>query len=501
MVQLLCVLLELGPKNTCEMHPNRYAIGLLLLLTPLSGFSTTIHVPEDHPNIQAAIDAASDGNTIIIADGVYSGDGNINLEWDATFKHLIIKSENGRDHCIIDCREEGRAFLLNNGQDERDVIEGVTITNGMVLGAGGAIYIYSASPTIRNCTFINNTSSGYHDNSYSGCGGAIMVHYEASPILQGNILRDNTASNLGGGIVFAEYSSGLVENNIIDGNKALDDWGGGIALWNNSGPLIINNLIINNSCSGFKGGRGGGIYLDHTDTKLVNNTIAFNQTTGDEYGDGYGGGLYIGNWAAPEIRNCIIWHNHSGPSSMNIYFDPMKWLDISYCNVEEDLGHIFDLEPHTNIDAAPGFMDAENGNFQLSMDSPNINKGIPDTAGLDLPLVDLSGNLRIVGDIVDIGAYEFTLASGLEALVDDGDFILYPNPASGIFFLEILETHSQEALLVRIYDVGGKLVLEESPNATASAISIDVSSKPDGIYLLTVQAKGQLLYRQKIVKQ
>jgi len=482
------------------MNPHRLTITVIIFLIPIVGFSSIIHIPGDYPTIQAGIDSAGDGDTILIADGTYSGQGNIGIEWDANTKHLLIMSENGHDNCVIDCMQEDRGFLLNNGQDHRDVIDGLTITNGLVIGAGGAIHISSASPIIRNCMLVNNTAEGYHDNSYSGCGGALMVYGASDPLIQGNIIRHNIASNLGGGLLFAEYATGVVESNIIDGNKALDDWGGGIALWNNAELLIINNLIINNSCSGFNGGRGGGIYLDHKESKLVNNTIAFNFTSGDEYEDGFGGGICIGKWAVPVIQNCIIWHNRSGATSMNIYFDPREWLDISYCNVENDLGHIFDLEPHTNMDALPEFADTANGNFQLLWKSPCINKGNPDTTGLQLPDFDLAGNQRIYESSVDIGAYEFDMPSSLPMILEDEGFHLYPNPSSGIFFLEIRAKTIQEKLLVRIHNVEGKLVLEENVDTSISIVPIDFNMQPDGIYLLTVLSKEQMLYMQKIIK-
>jgi len=483
------------------MNPHRYAIGAIFLLIPILAYPATIHVPDDHSTIQSAIDAAGDGDTILIAGGTYSGAGNIGIEWDATVKHLVIISENGRDHCIIDCLQEGRGFLLNNGQDHRDVIDGLTITNGLVMGAGGAIHISSTSPTIRNCMLVNNTADGYHDNSYSGCGGALIVYNASAPLIQGNIIQDNVASNLGGGLLFAEGASGVLENNVIDGNKALDYHGGGITLWNNSSPSIINNLIINNSCSASMGGRGGGIYLDHSMSKLVNNTIAFNYTIGDSYGDGSGGGIYIGNWAVPDIKNCIIWYNHSGASSMNIYFDPQEWLDISYCNVENDLGHIFDLEPHTNMDAPPEFVDTINGDFQLLWRSPCINQGNPDTSGVHLPPLDLSENLRIFEDIVDIGAYEFNQPSSKPMIGAGGDFRLYPNPSSGLFFLEYPADPKHDDLVLRIYNVTGALVLEERTDVTETVVPINISKQPNGIYFLAVFSNNKILFRQKIIAE
>ena len=483
------------------MSPHRYAIGAILLLIPIIAFPAILHVPGDHSTIQAAIDAASDGDTILIANGTYSGAGNIGIEWDATNKHLHIMSENGRDHCIIDCMEEDRGFLLNNGQNHRDVIDGLTITGGMVYGPGGAILITQASPTIRNCMLAGNSAKGYHDNSYSGGGGAIMIYGAAAPQIQGNIIRDNAANNLGGGILFAEYSTGEVRNNVIDGNKALDDWGGGIALWNSSSPLIINNLIINNTCSGFDGGRGGGIYLGHSLSRLINNTIAYNVTTGNEYGPGYGGGISIGSWSSPVIENCIIWYNIAGPSNMNIDFDPQEWLDLSYCNVENDLGHIFELEPHTNMDAPPEFADTANGNFQLSWKSTCINKGDPDTTGMSLPSLDLSGADRIYEGRVDMGAYEYNRPTTIPKNSDQRDFHLYPNPGTGQMFLECRGPKKQDELLLRICNMKGVIVEEEILDESLTIVPINIIKQPDGIYLLIVVSKGQVLYQQKIIKE
>ena len=159
------------------MNPHRNTIGAILLLIPIIAFPATINVPGDHATIQSAIAAAADGDTILIADGTYNGPGNIGIEWDATVKHLVIMSEHGRDHCIIDCKEEDRGFLLNNGQDHRDVIDGLTITNGWHTGSGGAICIAATSPRIMNCMLENNTSYATSGN-YNG-GGATMVYGEA----------------------------------------------------------------------------------------------------------------------------------------------------------------------------------------------------------------------------------------------------------------------------------------------------------------------------------
>ncbi len=481
------------------MHTRRLAIAFLFCLISVLAYPAIVHVPGDYSTIQSAIDAAGDGDTILIADGTYSGEGNIGIEWDATEKHLVIMSENGRDHCIIDCKEEDRGFLLNNGQDHRDVIDGLTITNGRHTGSGGAICIVATSPRIMNCMLENNTSYATSGN-YNG-GGAIMVYGEASPLIQGNIIRNNFSNTSGGGILFEQAASGVVKSNVIDGNECHNLYGGGIAVVNLSKALIINNLIINNSCDGFDGGFGGGIYISHTASEIINNTIAYN-STGNTLELGHGGGIAISQWKPyPVIRNCIIWNNVSAPSSMNIDFELQEWLDISYCNVEEDLGHIFDLEPHTNMDVPPEFMDPENGDFRLKWSSPCTNKGNPDTTGLNLPLLDLSGNLRIFEDTVDIGAYEFNHPSSSPGISDGVDFHLYPNPSSGIVSLEHMADLKHDDLLVRIYNVSGELILEEYHLALNTTIPINISKQADGIYFLMVFSNNKMLCRQKIIKK
>lgn len=481
------------------MSFHRYVIGIILLLIPGFVYPAIRHVPAEYPTIQLAIDAADDGDTILIADGIYSGEGNFDIQWDAHVKHLVIMSENGRDFCFMDCLGEGRGFTLNNGQDERDVVEGVTITNGFVDSYAGAILILSTSPRIINCRLENNTSGGDYQ-SYGG--GAIAVYDSAAPVIQGNIIRGNSANLSGGGIHYNQFSSGVLENNIIDGNRSGREGGGGIEVGHFSSPLIINNLIINNySDSDFDGGLGGGISTSHSGPLIVNNTIAFN-STGNKFYGGHGGGIAITKWLPqPVIRNCIIWYNESGPTSMNIQFPSLMWMDISYCNVEDDLGHIFDLKPHTNIDSMPEFMDPENGNYQLFGSSTSINRGTPDTTGLLLPAEDLSGNERILEGRVDIGAYENPGATSTPTISDETDFQLYPNPSSGLLVMESREHAEHQDLVVRICNVRGEIVREEPVDAAKTVIPVNITNQPDGIYILTLTSKQGLLFRQKIIKE
>ena len=95
------------------------SLSLLLVL----GFATaeTIHVDDDniagpwegtqeHPYqyIQDGIDNASYGDTVLVADGIYNGYGNIDLDFKG--KAITVISKNGATATIIDCEQLGRGF-------------------------------------------------------------------------------------------------------------------------------------------------------------------------------------------------------------------------------------------------------------------------------------------------------------------------------------------------------------------------------------------------------
>src|SRR5271169_4513440 len=72
------------------------AVALLVLVAlPVAATATTIHVPADKPTIQAAIDAAVNGDIVLVADGTYTE--NI----DFMGKAISVKSVNGANTTII----------------------------------------------------------------------------------------------------------------------------------------------------------------------------------------------------------------------------------------------------------------------------------------------------------------------------------------------------------------------------------------------------------------
>lgn len=378
-----------------------------------------VHVPADQPTIQDAINAVDCNNALIlIADGVYKGPGNKNLHWDASTKHIEIKSENGPDNCIIDCENDGRAFNLSQGQNQSDVIDGLTIRNGWVKNppnvsiGGGAILCNATSPIIRNCILKHNIAGDRvapSSISYLTDGGAIECVNGSRPIILKNRIEGNFANHTGGGIHFAN-SSGIVDRNFIIGNINRGCYGGGgIALLGLSNPRIINNVIAHNVSEYYSnGGYGGGIICMNSNPFIINNTIVYNSTKTAK-SDGEGGGIRIRGTPLPIIANCIISNNQSGQGLENMDFQyPQLKLDISYCDIEGGIGNILTDYAGTIIDQDPQFVGPINNNFALMATSPCKDSGTPNLN--NFPAIgskDLAGNLRISGTRIDIGAYEY----------------------------------------------------------------------------------------------
>ncbi|MCK4653831.1 MAG: right-handed parallel beta-helix repeat-containing protein [Candidatus Cloacimonetes bacterium] len=269
-------------------------------------FATIINIPDDYPTIQQGINATVDSDTILVADGIYAGNLNKNLTWNGIEKHIIVKSENGFENCVIDCESDGRAFNFNQtSQDTTDIIEGFTIMNGLVYfyeHNGGAIYCHSVSPKVQNNKLFDNVAS-------DGAGGGIYIKF-GSPIVRDNVIISNNAE-CGGGI-YCSSSSAIIENNLIDGNAAavliwLDTSKGGGLYISGGSPLVKDNIIQNNIAfnDDIEGGAmGGGIYIFGSEALIKNNLIIENLVV--IFG-GYGAGSGIANQSyLSDTLHCVI---------------------------------------------------------------------------------------------------------------------------------------------------------------------------------------------------
>jgi hypothetical protein len=240
----------------------RHCISLLSLLLSLPiAPSATIYLinPDgtgDFPTIQAAIDAATSGDIIELADGVFSGDGNRDIDYQG--KPITVRSQSGDPgSCIIDCRQTGRGFYFHSHERGRSILEGLTITNGV--GEGGGIYCrYNTSPALRNLILLRNSGD---------FGGGLACQAYSCPTLTDVIFAENS-SWAGGGL--ACYSAAPVLTRVtFEGNTAA--YGGGIYCIHDSSPLLAGVTFYESSAQ-----HGGGIYCaDYSSPCLESAIVAF----------------------------------------------------------------------------------------------------------------------------------------------------------------------------------------------------------------------------------
>jgi hypothetical protein len=194
---------------------------LLLFVTALPSLGRTILVRPagdgDAPNLQGAVAAASQGDTILLANGTYVGEGNRDLRIGPI--GVLIRSATGDpDSCIIDCESLGRGFWFDSGSlgeprphiDSR--LEGVTVLNGRA-PTGGAIECGPHSgPVIRNCVLRGNWADER--------GGAVHCEMTDRPIFYRCIIAGNSAGTSGGGIALCCCADAAFENCTLVDNIA-----------------------------------------------------------------------------------------------------------------------------------------------------------------------------------------------------------------------------------------------------------------------------------------
>ena len=374
---------------------------LLACALPL-GAQTTLHVPAQYPTVQAALDVAAAGDTVLVAPGIYTE--------TLTFP--------GRDVALRGAGAELTTLVTTAfapvvtclpGSSRLALIEGFTITGGRGWDAGG-IYVDHCAPTIRKNRIVQNIASAR--------GGGIGVYF-GSPRIEDNLIADNqqlirqvsgggisllgvgTAEVLnnrierndalyGGGINCNSAGAARIEGNRIRANTAM--YGGGLVFGNASDALVLQNVIDANVAS-----RGGGIYHTNGNIVAVNNTIVDNIGTGSAvYAVRPIAVLtFVNNLmtGGPELLFGEQWRQ----AVQHVMANNLLWGPTVYAGDWPDLG------------SANGTVLADP---RLRADGLQLGSGSParDAGQLrpELPALDWFGDPRVVGAGVDIGADEYS---------------------------------------------------------------------------------------------
>ena len=196
----------------------------------------------DHPfdSMQEAIDVCYQGDTVIVLNGIYTGEGNRDIDFDG--KAITVKSQNGPDMCIIDCQgsfsDPYCGFNFQSDENGNSVLDGFTIihASGSAIFCGDDFDGRESSPLIKNCVVRDNFGEGIYCSSQSAprLVNCIVVNNSGNGISGichlnvPDIMNCTISFNAGYGIYFTSLlgnSQALtITNSIIWGNERGEIW-------------------------------------------------------------------------------------------------------------------------------------------------------------------------------------------------------------------------------------------------------------------------------------
>jgi predicted outer membrane repeat protein len=233
------------PQYSLTLAASLFA--LLLPALPLAALAATCHVPGDHLTLQGCIDAIADGDTVLVAPGIYTGPGNRDIHTNG--KSAVVIGVAGSETTIFDA-EQTTLFFTFATENESTRIEGLTLRNGQY-DLGGAVHIESSvagtGPTFADCRFIANQSPS---------GGVLLNEGDAIVRFTRCHFEDNSAS-FGGAIEDRGFldSDVTLEDCILIRNTAF--LGGAISTVGAGALNLTRCVFTDNSAQ-----RGGALYLN-----------------------------------------------------------------------------------------------------------------------------------------------------------------------------------------------------------------------------------------------
>jgi len=340
----------------------------LLLCCWFTAHSAVIRVPADQPTIQFGINAAVDGDTVLVDPGTYAEC------IDFGRKGITVASSGGPEVTVIDGNWMGSTVTISGTDEKPCRLQGFTIRSGYPVHA----YIEYSSAFISGNIFKSAEYSEY----------TIYIN-NAAPVVMNNIFRD-----------MENYYSSLSVLKIIS----------------ESSPVVVQNIFYNNI--------GIAIHIIEPATGSSTTKIANNTIVGNSYGivTSYNPSqhLYKNNIIAGNGIGFEMLYGASDYASIfqnNLVFGNT----LNYSEVSNLTGI------YGNISADPMFFKPSDNDFHLRSGSPAIDAGNSDS--LSLPATDFDGTPRVLDGIggtpiVDMGAYEFDREAAPGVL-------LYADVASG----------------------------------------------------------------------
>lgn len=413
-----CALVNINlPVETRFLIIENWSVELEVVMKKLFVFllichclsAATINVPAEYPTIQAGLDAAADGDTILVAPGEYPITSPVTFKGKA----VTLRAEAGPeettivmsdDPAEIDDADRTSVVIFESGETGASVLDGFTLEGGGITrwgseswqqGGCGILCINSSSPDITNCTITGITVWGEEYDAGIHCAesspkishcriidnrafSAGISCYKSSPEIAHCIIE----SNRGKGVFCHEEPAPEISNCIITGNEfgginchksspVIRDCtingnpGQGLRITMDSSPEITDCTITGNT-----GGVGGGIYCKNAAPVFTRCTISGNYSVeGDLWGsDQGGGGIYCGALSTPVFNDCTI----SGNSAVyggGIFCIYNAHPEFTGCIIKDNSAEIHGGAVYCKRDGSPLFDDC------LIMGNSALRKG------------------------------------------------------------------------------------------------------------------------------
>ncbi len=541
----------MGPKRRSTLRRTLRLIAisvLAVLVAPAHAATLNVGPGQTYTTIQAGINAANNGDTVLVAPGTYYE--NIDFKGKA----ITVSSSGGASTTVIDGGgTPGRATVsFQTGELRDSILSSFTIRNGGYATSAsleeGGVFVLAASPSITNNIITGNVCEGV----YVQAGAPLVLNNEISHSSPPTVLPNYCSFPDGFGVVLSDVSAAMgapqlsivgntIENNtcagcggilnwgegdLIEGNTIRNNQGTAIESFNGKNITVVQNLIYSNNSN--VGTYGGGIYMSAPNEGtpvgspigvIAGNTLVGNinppgiyggatpttqvRLEGDLFRVAFYNNLIVGGGPGTFAISCS---DSSFPGSTPLLFDHN---DVYAAQGTAYGGTCSDQTgSNGNLNADPLFANPALSNYTLSPGSPAIDAG--NNSAPSLPTVDLSGATRIQdggkGCIVDMGVYEYpglanACSSTTETLVSSlnpstyGQSVTFTaqlSSANGVPTGDVQFNDGSTVLATQTISTAGASTYTTSALAIGSH-AIVASYQPTGVFSATTASLTQVV--------
>jgi len=461
--------------------------------------------------------------TIHLADGTYSPSQTGEF-FPLSLKSYVNIVGTDRDSTILDA-DKLHYHLKGNNTISNFSIKNLSLINGnSVFG-----HLSLGSVNIQYCNNISLDNLLITENNCHSDGAAYLVSIANTD--QSYLNKIHISDNMGSNPLFISNVNTLksfladdciVQHNLPNGDPETWD-GGGIGIVGDglNPPFIqgtFKNLVVVQNQKDIISGTlsvSEAIAITAAKVDIVNATIGENTNINPALG----GAICVDRGSQLNIYNSIIFGNtppaffvHRGSD----YYSPCV-LNISHCLVEDGEDGVVDYTGDNtiiwgegNMDSIPGWDIAGQYPYALTGSSPCIDAGTVNIPGITLPVYDILGNPRVVGGIVDMGAYEYQdINPGIREInpfKKKNQLAVYPNPFRQQAVISLSLTLPSQVELI-IYDLSGNPV-KMLADARLSEGKYDFiwdgtdnhhRNMPSGEYLAVMMKDGKVTERIKLI--